>query len=244
MKDIRAGQIMDQRGVYHSMTKVQPVPSSTQDSKTVRVERSTLSLRKARNNKPVRDFVEKRIVPYLEKRPGKSVNSRVMLPALGLVRVGGRKATELSPNLKIFANAMSTTAKSFTAIRIFRDLFPEMFQVTTESQNSNIIKLISSKLPPLDTDPTTAPSSSGDVSQRLRNDFQKYARGLKEHITKEGSLTISKAGIYLNSQPGFREAFQNTPGLGKDGGTKKILEALGFRIIPVPGKMPLVRNPT
>ncbi len=54
---------------------------------------------------------------------------------------------------------------------------------------------------------------------------------------------MSKVGIYLNQQPGYRELFQNTGGLGKDGGPKKILEALGFQIVPVPGKMPVVRNP-
>ena len=138
---------------------------------------------------------------------------------------------------------MGTAAKGFAVIRIFKEIFPDMFLVSQETQNTNLSTLVNPKLPPKDSDPIPAEPTSGDTSQRLRDTFQKYAAGLKQHITDQGgTLTISKVGKYLNLQPGYRTAFRNAA-LGKDGGTKKILAALGFQIVPVPGKMPVVRNP-
>ena len=142
-------------------------------------------------------------------------------------------------------NAMGTSAQEFYAIRIFDQIFPDMFQVSQETQNTNVVTLISPKLPKPDSDPIPAePREGRDVTaERLRTTFQKYAAGLRSHIEKEGgTLTISKTGKYLNAQPGFTVALRNAA-LGKDGATTKILEALGFRVVDVPGKMAVIRNP-
>ena len=150
-------------------------------------------------------------------------------------------------------DAMGTAAKSYAPIRIFDQLFPDMFLVSTETQNTHIITLETPTLPPRDSAPIPAEPTSeparGDaaLTQRIRDRFQKYARGLKDHIAQQpdGTLTLSKVGKYLNQQAGYVTTFKNTPGLGKigEGGLKKILVALGFQIVPVPGKMSVVRNP-
>jgi hypothetical protein len=69
-----------------SITKVQPVPKRTVDTETVRVERGTANIRKARNAPAVRAFVKDVIVPLLSGKPDKTSNLQVLLQELNLQR--------------------------------------------------------------------------------------------------------------------------------------------------------------
>ena len=209
------------------------------------VERGALTVRKARSDPKVRAFVQTKIVPEL-KRNGGQMNLRKLTDTLHLKRLNNQPTAAL----KIFMDAMSTAAKSFAPIRIFDTIFPDMFLVSQETQNTNLVTLVTPTLPPVDSGPIpaepTREPARGDaaLTPRLAATFQKYAAGLKAHIAQQpnGTLTISKVGIYLRQQPGYTVAFQGSA-LGADGGTKKILTALGFRLTQAPGKMAVVRNP-
>ena len=239
---IRAGQVKDQDGDWHSMTKVLPVPAATKSTATVRVERSTLSLRRARDDPAVRKFVKEKIVPEFQKITTKTATWRIMQPAIKL-------NNSFPANMEIFKKAYGTAAKSFAPIRIFKELFPEMFKVTG-SKGQPVVKLINPTLPDEGTDPA-APAEEEEVVGRadpeeLRQVFGKYAKGLREHIDKqEGkSLTMSKVGWYLNKQPLYTKAFNDRSLSTKKGDPSKILRALGFRLIPQPHpKLPIVKNP-
>ena len=61
------GMVEDQQGKLHSMTKVQPVPSSTRSTKTVRMERAVLPFRKARTDEACRAFIRDEVVPALPR---------------------------------------------------------------------------------------------------------------------------------------------------------------------------------
>ena len=212
--------------------------AETVSTKTRMVERGALTVRKARSDHKVRAFVQTKIVPEL-KRNGGQMNLRKLTNTLHLKRLNNKPTAAL----KIFMEGMGTAAKGFAAIRIFDTIFPDMFLVSQETQNTNLITLVKSTLPPRDSDPIPAEPTTHDTSQRLAATFQKYAAGLKQHITDQGgTLTISKTGIYLNQQPGYKIVFQNAA-LGAHGGTQKILTALGFRLTQAPGKMAVVRNP-
>ena len=97
VKEIRMGMVEDQQGKLHSMTKVQPVPSSTRSTKTVRMERAVLPLRKARTDRACRAFIRDKVVPALRNKPERMMNTRVVYPALGLDS-GGRESEGLKPN--------------------------------------------------------------------------------------------------------------------------------------------------
>ena len=74
--------VEDQKGKLHSMTKVQPVPSTSQDTKTVRMERGTLAFRKARSDDACRDFIRDEVVPLMRRQPERMMNTRVLYPEL------------------------------------------------------------------------------------------------------------------------------------------------------------------
>jgi len=242
IKELRAGQVKDQDGGWHSMTKVLPVPAATKSTPTVRVERSTLSLRKARDNEAVRKFVKEKIVPEFEKITTKTVTWRKIQPDIELNK-------NFPDNLEIFKKAYGTAAKSFAPIRIFRELFPEMFKVTG-SKAQPVIKLISSRLPEEGTDPAAPDIEEEEVDKpaQLRLTFGKYKKAIMTYISSRPQkfATMSKIGIFLSDQAGYDEDFA-TAGIGKrgkKGGPSAILRALGFRFVKVPGlKMDVVKNP-
>ena len=80
---------------------MQPVPSSTRSTKTVRMERAVLPLRKARTDRACRAFIRDKVVPALRNKPERMMNTRVLYPALGL-DTGGRESEGLKPNQKLF----------------------------------------------------------------------------------------------------------------------------------------------
>ena len=88
------GVVEDQK--LHAMTTVQPGPSSTQDTKTVRMERGVLPFRKARSDEACRAFIRDKVVPALRNKPERMMNTRVLYPALGLDS-GGRDSEGLKP---------------------------------------------------------------------------------------------------------------------------------------------------
>ena len=55
---------------------------------------------------------------------------------------------------------------------------------------------------------------------------------------------MSKVGLYLNKQDGYKKAFADKSLSTKKGDPGKIRRALGFRLIPQPHpKLPVVKNP-
>ena len=78
VKEIRMGMVEDQQGKLHSMTKVQPVPSSTRSTKTVRMDRAVLPFRKARTDEACRAFIRNQVVPALRNKPERMMNTRVL----------------------------------------------------------------------------------------------------------------------------------------------------------------------
>ena len=145
------GMVEDQKGKLHSMTKVQPVPSTTQDTKTVRMERGTLGYRKARSDEECRAFIRDKVVPLLRRQPERMMNVRVLYPELGL-DTGGRGAKGLKPNQKLYEQLIGG-GQSFTSQRIFDTVWSDMFQVRVYSQNTRLVKMISDTLPDEETDP-------------------------------------------------------------------------------------------
>ena len=139
------GMVEDQQGKLHSMTKVQPVPSSTRSTKTVRMERAVLPLRKARTDKACRAFIRDKVVPALRNKPERMMNTRVLYPALGLDS-GGRESEGLKPNQQLFEQIIGGD-QSFTSQRIFDTVFPDMFQVRVYSANLRMVKMIRDTLP-------------------------------------------------------------------------------------------------
>ena len=100
----RFGLVKDARNFTKSnepsMTKVQPVPSRTADTETLRLERGSANLLKARNEDRVREFVSSRIVPLMQDKPDQTSNLRVVLKELGMTEEGKEKRTML-PNLQL-----------------------------------------------------------------------------------------------------------------------------------------------
>ena len=83
----RLGLVRDARNFtttnQPSITKVQPVPSRTEDTETVRADRGgAANLRNARNEEQVRAFVRDRIVPLMQGKPDQTSNLRNVLKDL------------------------------------------------------------------------------------------------------------------------------------------------------------------
>ena len=98
------------------------------DTATVRGERGTLALRKARSDRQIRDFVKNRIVPRLRQSPEQMASTRILFPELCLGREGqvaNRGATKLKPNLAMFERIMGGGV-SITVSDIFSKLFPDI----------------------------------------------------------------------------------------------------------------------
>ena len=70
------------------ITKVQPVPSRTPDTETLRLEKGVATLRKARKDRRVREFVQNRIVPLMQGKPDQTSNLRVVLKELDMTEEG------------------------------------------------------------------------------------------------------------------------------------------------------------
>ena len=151
VEELRMGLIKDQDNKLHSLTKVQPVPSTTRSTKTVLMERGVLGFRKARNDEACRAFIRDKVVPALRNQPERMKNTRILYEELGL-STGGREAKTLQPNQKLFERHIGG-GQSFVTQRIFDSVFPDMFQVRVYSKNTKLVKMISADLPERESDP-------------------------------------------------------------------------------------------
>ena len=92
----RYGMVLDDRQfakqLQPSITKVQPIPSRTEDTETLRMERRVPNLRKARKDRRVRAFVKNEIVPLMLRKPDRTANLRVILRELEMTEKGGEEA--------------------------------------------------------------------------------------------------------------------------------------------------------
>ena len=138
------------------------------------------------------------------------------------------------PNLKIFTDALSTAAPSFTAQRIFDTMFSDLFEVSVYSQNTRIVRLISRDMPPPDTDPPrkSLHDPAGDKDVLIRELFAPFVAPLRAHIAaKGGELSVKKAGEFLRNRNDDFEARVAESALGKDNVVTQIARALRFRIL-------------
>ena len=113
------------------------------------VERGALTVRKARSDPRVRAFIQNKIVPALQRNGGQmNLRKLTNLPTVNLRKLNDQPTAAL----RVFMDAMGTAAKSYAPIRIFDQLFPDMFLVSTETKNTHIITLVTPTLPPRDSD--------------------------------------------------------------------------------------------
>ena len=133
------------------------------------------------------------------------------------------------PNLQLFAVAMGTAGKDFVALRIFHELFSDMFEVRVYDDYVRYVVLINPNLPEEDTDPpdsTLIPS--GTRKDFLADYFENYREEIEEKINEGGgSAPVNKLGGYLQTLPEFNDRVYNAA-LGKTRRLEQIVEALGF----------------
>ena len=139
--------------------------ATTQDTKTVRMERAVLPFRKARTDEACRAFIRNQVVPALRNKPERMMNTRVLYPALGLDS-GGRESEGLTPNQKLFEQYIGG-GQSFASQRIFDSVFPDMFQVRVDSQNLRMLQMIRDTLP----EPESDPPEKNDVTGLTPDDL-------------------------------------------------------------------------
>ena len=133
------------------------------------------------------------------------------------------------PNLQLFAVAMGTAGKNFGALRIFHELFSDMFEVRVYDDYVRYVVLIDPDLPEEDTDPPESTLiDSGTRKDFLAEYFDKYRGAIVKKIEEGGGkVPINKLGEHLKAQPEFDERVYNAA-LGKTNRLEQIVLALGF----------------
>ena len=110
----------------------------------------------------------------MQGKPDQTSNLRVVLRELDMTEEGQEKRTML-PNLQLFAVAMGTAGKDFAALRVFHELFSDMFEVRVYDKFVRYVVLTDPNLPDEDTDPpdsTLIPS--GTRKDFLAEYFDRY----------------------------------------------------------------------
>ena len=136
------------------------------------------------------------------------------------------------PNLQLFAVAMGTAQKNFAALRIFHELFSDMFEVRVYDGAVRYVVLTDPELPPPDSDPppSTLIDPAGTRKDFLAEYFDKYRGAIVRKLEEGGGQTpINKLGEHLQTLPEYNDRVSNA-GLGKTKRLEQIVEALGFMV--------------
>ena len=133
------------------------------------------------------------------------------------------------PNLQLFAVAMGTAGKNVAAMRVFHELFSDMFEVRVYDNYVRYVVLTNPNLPAKNTDPPSSTlKDSGTRKEFLAQYFDKYRSAIVRKIEEgNGQTPINKLGKHLQTLPEFNDRVFNA-GLGKYKRLEQIVEALGY----------------
>ena len=82
----------------------------------------------------------------MQSKPDQTSNLRVVLKELDMTEEGKEKRTML-PDLQLFAVAVGTAGQNFAALRIFHELFSDMFEVRVYDDYVRYVVLINPNYP-------------------------------------------------------------------------------------------------